>query len=232
MKRVTAKGIVLSRTDYGEADRIIKFLTPVHGKITAIAKGVRKSKSKLAGGIELFSVSDITFIIGRSEIYTLISTRLDKHYGNIVKNIERTNTGYELIKIINRATAEHPEESYFTLLSLAFEALDDSKLDPSITALWFYMQLLKLAGHSPNLRTDSVGVELVPSAAYNFDLDNMSFISKEPKQGAYGAKHIKFLRLGFAAGRPQTLHRVEDVQKLTNSMNELVTTMLKTHVRI
>jgi DNA repair protein RecO (recombination protein O) len=231
MKTITTKGIVLSRTDYGEADRIIKFLTPEHGKISAIAKGVRKTKSKLAGGIELFSVSDITFIIGRSEIYTLISTRLDKHYGNIVKDLEHTNVGYELIKLINRTTADHPEESYFRLLNLAFEALDDPKLDSSVTALWFYMQLLKLAGHSPNLKTDSAGTELLPSAAYNFDLDNMSFIFQEPKEGTYDAKHIKFLRLGFAAGRPQTLHRVEDVQKLANSINELVATMLKTHVR-
>jgi DNA repair protein RecO len=231
MKRVTTKGIVLSRINYGEADRIIKFLTPDHGKISVMAKGVRKAKSKLAGGIELFSVSDLSFIIGKSEIYTLISSRLDKHYGNIVKDIERTSTGYELIMLINHATAEHPEESYFTLLHLAFEALDDPKLDPSVTALWFYMQLLKLAGHSPNLRTDSEGAGLQASADYNFDPDNMSFITQESKQGTYGANHIKFLRVGFAAGRPQTLHRVEDVQKLTNSTKELVAVMLKTHVR-
>jgi DNA repair protein RecO (recombination protein O) len=57
MKTIVTKGIVLTRTDYGEADRILHFLTPDQGKIAGIAKGVRKSKSKLAGGIELFSVS-------------------------------------------------------------------------------------------------------------------------------------------------------------------------------
>jgi DNA repair protein RecO (recombination protein O) len=231
MKRITTKGIVLARTDYGEADRIIKFLTPDHGKTSVMAKGVRKSKSKLAGSIELFSVSDITFIIGKSEIYTLISARLDTHYDNIVKDLERTSIGYELIRLTNHSTAEHPEESYFTLLNLAFGALDDLNLDPQVTALWFYMQLLKLAGHSPNLQTDSVGTKLQVSEAYNFDSDSMNFIPGASRQGAYGANHIKFLRLGFAAGRPQTLHKVENVQKLTGSMNELVITMLKTHVR-
>src|SRR3954471_22046155 len=100
--------IILRRTDYGEADRIITFLTPDYGKVKGIAKGVRKSKSKLAGGIELFSVSDISFIKGRREIDTIVSTRLIKHYGNIVKNLDRTNLAYDLIKRLNKATEDAP----------------------------------------------------------------------------------------------------------------------------
>ena len=46
-------GFVLRRTNYGEADRILNLITP-QGKISAIAKGVRKPKSKLAGGVEMF----------------------------------------------------------------------------------------------------------------------------------------------------------------------------------
>jgi DNA repair protein RecO (recombination protein O) len=72
MKRFKTNGIILARTNYGEADRIITFLTPDHGKVKVIAKAVRKSKSKLAGGIELFSISQISFIIGRGEINTLV----------------------------------------------------------------------------------------------------------------------------------------------------------------
>lgn len=49
-KDIRTLGIVLRRTNYGEADRILNILTP-SGKITAIAKGVRKSRSKLAGRI-------------------------------------------------------------------------------------------------------------------------------------------------------------------------------------
>jgi DNA repair protein RecO (recombination protein O) len=51
MRQFRTQAIILNRTDYGEADRIISFLTPDHGKVKAIAKAVRKSKSKLAGGI-------------------------------------------------------------------------------------------------------------------------------------------------------------------------------------
>ena len=94
MKQIVTRGIILSRTDFGEADRILTILTHEQGKIRGIAKGVRKVKSKLAGGIELFSISQISFIQGKSDIYTLTSTRLEKHFGNIVHDIDRTMYAY------------------------------------------------------------------------------------------------------------------------------------------
>jgi DNA repair protein RecO (recombination protein O) len=230
MNRYVTQGIVLTRTDYAEADRILSFLTNDHGKVRAIAKGVRKSKSKLAGGIELFSVSDLTLIIGRGELNTLISTRLVRHYGNIVKNIERTNFAYELLKTINRATEDEPETAYFKLLDAGLAALDDAVLDSDLTKLWFDMQLLKLAGHIPNLHSSSTGVKLADSKTYNVNLEQMSF---EPaSRGLLTANHIKFMRLGFRSGRPQTIQRVNDAAGLAAVCAPIIQTMLRTHVRI
>ena len=48
-----AQALVLRRTNYGEADRVVHFLTP-EGQVAVMAKGVRKARSKLAGGIEMF----------------------------------------------------------------------------------------------------------------------------------------------------------------------------------
>lgn len=232
MKQYTTKGIVLARTDYAEADRILTFLTPSHGKVKAIAKGVRKSKSKLAGGIELFCVSDLTVIKGRSDIGTLISTRLFKNYSNIVKDLDRTNTGYEFIRMINKSTEDGSEEAYFNLLRSAFMALDDKQLDHKITSLWFSMQLLKLAGHAPNLHTDSHGSKLKPSGTYDFHMDRMQFTPDLSEQGAFNANHIKFLRLGFAAAKPQALDRIQGVQTMVGTTAPLVHTMLKSFVRV
>ena len=58
------EAIILRRTDYGEADRILNILTP-SGKISAIAKGVRKARSKLAGGIEMFTLAELLIHSGR-----------------------------------------------------------------------------------------------------------------------------------------------------------------------
>ena len=232
MKPIVTKGIVLTRTDFGEADRIITFLTAHHGKLRAIAKGVRKSRSKLAGGIELFSISELTFIKGRGEIHTLISTRLDKHFGKIVTQLDRTQAGYAILKLLNRATEDQPEPAYFDLLSQAFEALDDLDINPNLTKLWFEMQLLKLSGHSPNLRTDIKGSPLKASQAYAFHFERMAF---QPVDAASPARlpteAIKFMRLGFSPNTAKALQRVNDVEQLIPATDIVVQSILKSHLR-
>jgi len=230
MKSFKTQGIVLARTNYGEADRIITFLTPDHGKVKGFAKAVRKPKSKLAGGIELFSICDLSFLIGKSEINTIISTRLAKHYGNIVKDLNRTNLAYALIKRINKATEDSPEPMYFNLLNEAFIALDDSNIDLVLVELWFNMQLLRLAGHTPDLQTDTSGQALSPKASYNFDYDEMHFSAEGT--GKYKADHIKFLRLGFGPHTAKALNRIKDGSNLSKKLQPMVQTMLQTYIRI
>lgn len=219
MRHVNTQGIVLSRTDFDEAARIISFLTPDQGKVRTLARGVRKQKSKLAGGIELFSVSDISYLVGRGEIYTLTSTRLVKHYGGIVKDIERTNTAYEFIKLINDNTEDHPEPAYFELLHNAFAALE-SGLNPDLTRLWAYGHLLRLAGHTPNLQTDEDGERLQKGKKYNFDFKNYCFT--ETAAGKFGSPEIQLLRLVFQADSPGVLQRVGGVEELVKQPLDLV----------
>lgn len=230
MRHITTRGIVLSRTDFGEADRILIFLTPDHGKVRAIAKSVRKSQSKLAGSIEIFSVSEVTLVQGRGELKILISARLDKHFGNIVKDIERTNLAYDFMNLLNRATEDQPEPAYFELLRESFGALDNSETDMALTSLWFNMQLLKLAGHMPNLRTDGSGAKLQVRKTYTIDLERM--LLQPSRNGSLSANHIKFLRVGFAARRPKVLQRVQEAGVLAAICQPLVQAMLKSHIRI
>jgi DNA repair protein RecO (recombination protein O) len=229
MKQLVTSGIVLARTEYGEADRILTVLTPDQGKVRLIAKGVRRVKSKLAGGIELFSVSHVTYIQGRKDIGTLISARLIKHYGSIVKDIQRTMLGYDLIKRLHKATEDEPEEEYFKLLQQAFEALDDSAVDLELTRLWFVMQLLRLGGHMPNLQTDAQGERLVADMRYSFSFDDMAFAVAP--NGPFTANHIKFMRLGFAGHPPRALGQVQGGQQLATELLPLVQTMAQTYIR-
>lgn len=227
MQQRSTQAIILSRTNFGEADRIITFLTPDQGKISGLVKGVRKSKSKLAGGIELFSVSDITFIPGRGETSTIISTRLVRHYGNIVKNLERTNAGYELIKLLNKSTEDNPESEYFHLLDEAFAALDDQTISLPLIYVWFCSQLLKLAGHAPNLKTDLEGYRLEAEKKYDFNFDAMSFQPSRAGSSSFGADQIKVLRLLFAGGRPTQLAQVQDIESIAVQLQILIKPMLQ-----
>jgi len=229
MKQLVTEAIILSRTDYGEADRIISLLTPQQGKVRLIAKGVRRSKSKLAGGIELFSVSHITYIQGRGNLSTLISSRLLHHYGDIVKDIQRTMLGYELIKRLDKSTEDEPEEDYYELLKATFAALEDPTIDLQLVRLWFMMQLLRISGHTPNLQTDIAGVTLLPAAHYTFSFDDVAFAATG--NGPFTANHIKFMRLGFAGYPPKALGNVQGGMQLAGELMPLVQTMLQTYIR-
>jgi len=229
VNQLQTHGIILTRTDFGEADRIITLLTPDQGKLRLMAKGVRRVKSKLAGGIELFSVSHITYMPGRGEIGTLVSTRLLRHYGRIVADINRTMLGYELIKQLHRATEDAPEAEYYELLEEAFAALDSADIGAELIQLWFSAQLLKLAGHTPNLQTDSAGAKLEAASRYDFSLDDTAF-QKRP-EGIFGADEIKFLRLTFGGNQPAVLAKVAGAAELTGAAGRLVALLARQYLR-
>jgi len=222
--------IVLTRIDYGEADRILTLLTPDHGKLRLIAKGVRRIRSKLAGGIELFSISNITFIKGRSEIGTLVATRLQTHYQHIVQDLDRTMLGYDLIKQLNKVTEDETEPEYFELLWRMFMALDNLDIDIVLIRLWFGSQLLRLSGHTPNLRTEPGGAKLVAGHSYEFSFDDSGFIATPDAQ--YDTDTIKFMRLIFSDNSPEVLANVQGSADLSKRCMPLVATLVQLHLRI
>lgn len=193
MKQIVTQGIVLARTEFQEADRILTVLTPTHGKMRFIAKGVRRPKSKLAGGIELFSVNELTFIEGRSDIKTLVSARMARHYGTIITDLQRTMLGYELLKRVSRLTEDTAGEEYYSVLDGALAGLNEPLLHAALVELWFMTRMLKISGRLPDIAQDADGNMLASDQQYNFDFEVMSFKPHDP--GRYTANHIKLLRI-------------------------------------
>lgn len=224
----TTQAIVLARTDYGEADRIITVLTPHAGKLRLIAKGVRKVKSKLAGGIELFSISTITYIVGRKEIGTLVSARLETHFGNIVSDIHRTMFAYDVLKQLHKATEDEPEPAYFAVLAQCLWGLDTLHIPMDVVRLWFMTQLIRLSGHVPNLHTTAQGDKLRPDAHFVFDPDVPGFAERD--DGQYSAAHIKLLRLAFSDYSLQRFVQVQQVSELSAQTMPVVRALYGTYI--
>lgn len=227
---IVTTGIVLTRVDYGEADRILTILTPDHGKLRVIAKGVRKPKSKLAGGIELLSVCELSIMPSRGEIQTLVSSRLVQHYGDIVKDIRRTLLAYDMLKRVNRVTEDAAGEEYVQLLRGSLEGLNEHRLSVELVELWFAMKLLRAAGQTPVLHTDSVGQALVYDRDYVFDFDEMSFRPHEG--GPYGVRHIKLIRIAEAAESASVLLPIKDAHQYASDALRLASQMLALRLRI
>lgn len=211
MKPIKTKVIVLRRTNYGEADRILQLLTPEYGKLSVIAKGVRREKSKLAGGIELFAVCDVSIIAGKGDMGTLTSARLDTFYSHIMEEYDRLQFGYEAIKQVGRAAEAVSEPAFFELLHTTFASLDNTEINDKITETWFWLQLAILLGVGLNLSTDENGMKLVEESRYNFSEDSMSFVYHE--QGRFTTEHIKLLRL-LSAQPPHVAQQVRGADSL------------------
>lgn len=230
MKQITTRAIVLSRVTYGEADRIITIITPKHGKIGLVAKGVRKVKSKLAGGIELFAINEMTYIASKSGLSRLVSTRLQTEHHEILQNIDRTMYGYEVLKIVNTLTEDSVDETYFHFLATALAALADRQLPLILVKLWFDATLLRLSGMTPNLTTATIGEKLQADVRYSFVLEAMGF---EPaSEGNYTAETIKWLRLVFVTNTPKQLLRVVGHGDLAEQTAPLLLAMRHEHLRI
>lgn len=220
MQQLKSRTIVLSRINYGEADRILTVITPTAGKLRIMARGVRALKSKLAGGIELFSISDMSYIRGHSELHTLTSARLETNFASILTDIERVQFGYEILKIINKVTEDETEPAYFELIADTLNGLNDLDVPLSVTRLWFFCRLLAVSGHQPNLSGDSRGQSLAEDSKFNFDLSSMSFYARD--DGIFTPEQIKFLRLAFSTISPKVLRRIIQADGLSQQLIGLV----------
>ena len=138
------RAVVLRKLDYGEADRIFTLLTRDHGKVGAIAKGVRKPASKLGPSLELYGHIDVLLAKGRGEL-------------DVVAQVERV-PGYRIegdaaliAELAERVCEDrHPVDGVYELAVAAlFELAHET--DPRRASAWFIMTALDLLGYAPQL---------------------------------------------------------------------------------
>lgn len=186
------RAIVLRRTDYAEADRVLQLLT-TKGRVAAIAKGVRREKSKLAGGIELFAICDMVIRSGRGDLGLVTSARLVAFYRHILEDYERMQFAYLAMKLVDQASATADEPEWYAVLSATLEHLDQLEVSRQLVEAWFYIQYAGLLGDELNARLDVAGNPLDPDRMYMYDQSEKAFRLSD--QGNIGANHIKLLRL-------------------------------------
>lgn len=210
--------IVLRRTNFGEADRIVNFLTP-SGKIVAVARGARKQKSKIAGGIEAFSLNEVVFAEGKSEMKMIISARMKEHFGEIVKSLDRMEFGYLVIQKVSKACEHIDSTVFFENLLKTLVSLNDPEIDLGLIRAWFELNLAAATGDEINLEIDNLGEPLYADKTYDFDFFEKVFVARE--NGKFGANHIKFLRL-MLASEPRILRKVVGGGQILRDLTEVI----------
>lgn len=210
------RGIVLRRTNYGESDRILNFLTP-EGKIAVLARGVRKEKSRLAGGIELFSVTDIVVHQGRGKLSTLTSAKMLQFYGHIISDMSRLELASTFLKKLDRAAEQVSIPDHYGLLEQTLQALDQG-MDLNVISTWFTLNLRRVGGEELNLIYDIFGEKLSPDKYYSWDISENALCPDE--HGLIGAPEIKLARF-LLSNKLAFAGRVERIAEIIPPVCEL-----------
>lgn len=223
-KDLKTRAYVLRRTNFGEADRILNIISPV-GKISVMAKGVRKPKSRLAGGIEMFSLIEVNLHFGKSEMATLTGARMLTFYSEILKDLNRMELASEILKKVSIISDSVDSVEHFEIVDECLFCLNDG-CDIELVEAWFLVRLAKAMGEQINLMTDVFGDDLELDEKYDFDMTEMSFCKN--LNGACDANAIKLLRLLWAADL-KTVRRVKDTKnylpeilKIAKAVNKVV----------
>ena len=150
MTSYTDQGVVIKRSNFGEADRIITLFTQSHGKVTVIARGVRKPTSKRAGSIELFNLIKASFIKGRGELDTLGEVQSLETFPSWRKHLGRVNIAYQLVEIIDKITPDHqPHPKVFAMLLKFLSEIGNLKIDWELEIGNWKLQILQDLGYWP-----------------------------------------------------------------------------------
>ena len=212
------EAIVLRRTDYGEADRILQLLTP-EGKRSVIAKGVRKETSKLAGGIELFSVSEVVIHEGHTELGILTSAKLLEHYDAFVKDIELIEMGGAMMRSVSARAEQVESPEFYKMLKQALAAMQKHAGEAGrwkdVLRAWWGINLTRASGEDVNLRYDTDGEKLLADGRYFWDEEQAALA--KATAGRIGADHIKMMRL-MASGPVELALKVQGVDPLIDEV--------------
>lgn len=161
--------VVLRVTKLGEADRIVTMLTRHSGRVRAVAKGVRRTKSKFGGRLEPFSHVDLQLYAGRNLDIVIQAESLDAFGSVIAADYSKYTVATAIAETAQRLTSEEREPSLrlYLLLVGALRALADTGRDPSLVLDSFLLRAMALAGWAPALTECATCNRPGPHAAFH-----------------------------------------------------------------
>jgi DNA repair protein RecO (recombination protein O) len=145
------EAMIIKKIKLGEADRILTLYTLGRGKIEAVAKGVRRPKSKMAGHLELLTYSQLRLAHGRN-LDTIIGSQTLDSFMSLKNDLWLTSYGLYTAEMVNQFTAEHIENpALFQLLLETWRCLSQAD-NAELTLRYFELHLLESVGYRPQLQ--------------------------------------------------------------------------------
>lgn len=140
-------GVVLRTVKLGEADRIVSFATDTHGKVRAVAKGIRKTKSRLGARLEPTSHVSLLLYQGR-ELDIVSQAETIDHFPKVREDLERLTHATALLEAVDHLSVERrTDERLYQMLVGGLRELN--RADSAVLVGAFYWKLLAYEGYEP-----------------------------------------------------------------------------------
>lgn len=154
MRNFTTECIVLKNINYKEADKIFTLYSRDRGKITAVAKGIRKISSRRKGIIDTFNHIKVSITESSNSFDYLTEVVPVTTFNYLKANLEYSVLGYYILELCERLTENNdPNENIFELLLKTLRLLETQLLDPKIVVSYFEVSLVRSLGYE--LKFDS-----------------------------------------------------------------------------
>lgn len=165
--------MVLRTHKLGEADRIVTMLSRGHGKIRAVAKGVRRTASRFGARLEPFMVVDVQLHEGRSlDIVQQVET-LGPYGADIVADYGRYTAAVAMAEAADRLTEHEASPQHYLLLIGALRSLARGEHHPGLTLDSYLLRALSIAGWAPSFGDCAVSGAPGPHTAFVAQLGGM-----------------------------------------------------------
>lgn len=144
------EAIVLRTHSLGEADRIVTLLTREHGKVRAVVKGVRRTRSRFGARLEPFMMTDVQLYTGRSLDTVTQAETLSPYGEQIVVDYPRYTAATAMVETADRLTEERePAVQQFLLLAGGLRTLAAGHHEPGLVLDAYLLRALAVAGWAP-----------------------------------------------------------------------------------
>lgn len=150
-RSVHFRALVVRHTNYDEADRFITFLTPYQGRVSALAKGVRKLNSRKAGHLQPFTYVDVQLSKGRGASWLVSQVSTIEAYPEILASLDKTVRTSCVLELADRFSLEEVEN--VPLFQLTLDTLRRIAVFEDVFPVqrYFDIQLLSVTGYRPQL---------------------------------------------------------------------------------
>jgi len=224
------EAVIIKKTKLREADRILTLYTPDMGKIQAVARGVRRPKSKMAGHLELLTHSLVSLARGRN-LDTITGSQTINSFLPLKSDLLLTSYALYIIELVNQFTADHVENR--PLFQLLLESMKNlcQPANKDLALRHFEINLLGEVGYRPQLQQcvachsplepitnsfcPSAGGMLCPDCSYREQLTHPLSVNA-----------LKVLRL-LQSGQYETINRLRMNTKLSHELEMIMRNYIK-----